>query len=136
MSAFYEALAAEAKALIQELGRPITFLRYAKGQPGDLLEGTVTRTEIGRTVLSGAVVPASGGTLEAFDVRFMDGAMTAGDVRFALVSTLQADGSAAGFQPGPGDEAEFEGRTWLVMGNTPVNVDGTPVVFSIGFRGP
>lgn len=134
MSAFYEALAEEARALLTELGQPITFKRYGKG--GDLVAGTAIRALLLETQLSVAIVPASGGTVEAFDVRFMSDVKAGTDVRFGICSTLTPQGAVPAFQPGPGDVAEFEGREWDVMGNTPVNVDGTPVVWSIGFKGP
>lgn len=136
MSAYYEALAAKANALIREKGRPITFVRRGKAAAADLVSGTVDLPQLATTTLPAAVLPASGGTLEAFDVRFMKDIDAAIDVRFAVVSALDADGGAPAFEPRPGDEATFEGRTWQVMGNTPLNVDGTPVIYSIGFRGP
>lgn len=130
----YDELRVTAEAMLDEFGRDITYIRYTKG--GDLVGGTASRAIEMQTTLKSAVVPASGGTLEAFDVRFFEGISAATDVRFAIVATLQPDGTPAAFMPSPGDEATFDGRTWLVMGNTPLNVDGTPVTYSIGFRGP
>jgi hypothetical protein len=135
MSLFYEDLASEASELIKEFGRPIVF-RRTTGATVDPLASTVTGGTVVETTLSGTVIPASAGTLEAFDVRFMSDVQAGTDVRFAIVSVLDINGAPAAFQPGPGDEAIFAGRTWQLMGNTPLNVDGTPVIYSIGFKGP
>lgn len=132
----YLELQALAYELLDEFGRDVTFVRYDKVGAVDVLEGTVERVPLATQVLRVAIVPASGGTLEAFDVRFMDGINDATDVRFGICAARLANGSPATFMPEPGDEATFDGRTWLVMGNTPLNVDGTPVSFSVGFRGP
>lgn len=136
MSIFYEDTRALADSLLSEFGRDITFIRYDKAAAVDPLEGTVSRVVLLTQTLRCAVIPASGGTLEAFDVRFMSDVADSTDVRFAICSALQSNGAPALFMPEPTDEATFDGRTWLVMGNTPLNVDGTPVIFSIGFRGP
>lgn len=125
-----------ADQLLGEFGRDVVFRRLQRTGAADLVTGLVTRTVLAVQTLKVAILPASGGTLEAFDVRFMANVPAATDVRFGVCSTLLADGSPALFSPEPGDEAEFDGRTWQIMGNTPLNVDGTPVIFSVGFRGP
>lgn len=139
MSAYYEAMRAKAASLIKDKGRAITIKRYGKANTAaDLLNGTVTRPLLQTIILRGATLPASAGTLEAFDVRFMEDVSAGTDVRFAIVAAQDDTGVPAAFLPGPGDEAEIAGETgtWLLMGNTPLNVDGTPVIFSIGFRRP
>lgn len=134
MSAFYEEQRANAQALLAEFGRDITFIRYQA--TNNLVAGTTARVETGRVILKAAVLPASGGTLEAFDVRFFEGVNATANVRFAIVAAQDVIGNPASIQPAPNDVAEFDGVTWLVMGNTPLNVDGTAVLFSIGFRQP
>jgi hypothetical protein len=140
MSAFYAELRAQAGQLLAELGRPIRFRRYES--VNDLVEGTSVPTLIAEQTLSGATLPASAGTLEAFDVRFMDNVQDDSNVRFAIVS---AEGAA--FTPGPKDMAElgsvqedgtvvFDGKSWHVMGCTPLDVDGVSVIYNIGFRLP
>jgi len=125
----YAAIAAEAKEIIAEFGLTITFNRYTT--TSDPVAGTVQPVLQSTQGLAAAVLPASKGTLEAFDVRFMDDLLASQDVRFAIVT---AHGSL--FEPTPGDEATFMGRTWQVLGCTPLNVNGTPVIFSVGFRRP
>lgn len=130
MSAFYEEMRALADELLTEFGRPVTLRRFAANQ-NDLVEGTVGRTIVLSQTLNAAILPASGGTVEAFDVRFFDGLNASLNLRFAIIS---AEGAT--FMPQPNDEATFEGRDWQVMGCTPLNVDGTAVIYSVGFRGP
>lgn len=127
MSAFYEQLRAEAGQLLADLGRPITFQRSTFEV--DLVSGTSFPTVSAEQTLNAAVVPASSGTLEAFDVRFMPGIADALHLRFAIVSALGAT-----FMPGPNDRAIFDGHTWEVLGCTPLDVDGTPVTYNVGFR--
>ena len=129
MSVFYDELRRDANELLAELGRPIIFKRYT--YVNDLVEGTSVPTLSASQTLNAAVLPASGGTLEAFDVRFMDGAQDDTNVRFAVVS---AEGST--FTPGPKDKVDMDGLVWNVMGCTPLNVDGTAVIFSVGLRLP
>ncbi len=128
MSAFYEEMAAVAEELLQEFGRDITVTRYGPGT-SDLVTGKVERpTQLSQT-LRAAVLPASQGTIQAFDVRFMDNVLASENLRFAVMSTV---GST--FMPEPTDEAQFDGSTWAVLGCTPLNVDGTAVIYSVGFR--
>lgn len=128
MSAFYEEMAAVAEELLQEFGRDITINRYGAGGHNPVTGGVSRTVETSQT-LRAAVLPASQGTIQAFDVRFMDGVQGSENLRFAVVSTV---GST--FTPSPTDEAEFDGSRWAVLGCTPLNVDGTPVIFSVGFR--
>jgi hypothetical protein len=128
MTTLYKELAAAAYDLIAELGRDVTINRYT--YVTDLVEGTSVPTLSMTQGLKMAVLPASGGTLEAFDIRFAQDVLDDENVRFAIVA---AQGHT--FVPKPGDEAIFEGVSWLIMGNTPLDVDGiTPVIFSVGFR--
>jgi tetrahydromethanopterin S-methyltransferase subunit D len=129
MASLYEDLRLEVDALLADLGRPITFNRYT--YVNDLVQGTSVPTLAFTQTLKAALLPASGGTLEAFDVRFMTGVEDDTNVRFAIVS---AEGFV--FVPGPKDKAVFDGVVWNVMGCTPLNVNGTAVIFSVGFRLP
>jgi hypothetical protein len=125
----YAAAAAKAKVLLEKFGGPIVFNRFTDAV--DEVAGTVSRAQSQTQSLVAAVLPASGGTLEAFDVRFMRDVLDSTDVRFCIVS---AAGSS--FQPEPKDEAVLLGETWQVMGCTPLNVAGTPVIYSVGLKRP
>lgn len=127
MSAFYEEMAAVAEELLQEFGRDISIHRKT-GATYDKVTGRHTGgSELAQT-LRAAVLPASQGTIQAFDVRFMDNIDASQNLRFAVISTVGHT-----FVPEPGDTAEFDNSKWRVLGNTPLNVDGTPVIFSVGF---
>ena len=73
-------------------------------------------------------LPASSGTVQAFDDRYLDD-LKNGRIRFFYVA-------AAGlkFEPSPGDHFFFEGQTWDIAGATPLNPAGTPVLYTIGGR--
>ncbi len=132
----YSELQVLAEELLAEFGRDIVFTRLEKSGVVDVLESTVAEPVEATQTLKVAILPASGGTLEAFDVRFMSNIQDSTNVRFGICAARQSNGNAVLFEPAPGDKAFFEGRSWDVMGNTPLNVDGTPVIFSVGFRGP
>jgi hypothetical protein len=131
----YQEIAAELKIAFKEdlEARDVTFRRYSEAG-GDFVEGTSNRALAASQVLPALILPASGGTLEAFDVRFMNDVRDSANVRFALVA-----GSGTTFRPEPNDLAVLyaDGLEWLVMGCTPLNVDGaTDIIYSIGFRLP
>lgn len=130
MSLFYEEMRAIADGLLLEFGRPITVTRYQ--ETVDKVASSTVKALLASQTLNGAVLPASQGTLEAFDVRFMEGLLTETNVRFCILS---AEGST--FTPEPNDYVEgLDGKTWNVLGCTPLNVDGTAVIYSVGLRLP
>lgn len=131
MSAFdYVAVRDKAKETLDKFGFAMTIKRYSTTK--DTVAGTVARTVSQQQELTAVILPASKGTLEAFDVRFMsEGVLTDMNVRFAILS---ASGST--FTPGPKDVAEYFDGAWQVMGCTPLNVNGTAVIYSIGLRKP
>lgn len=131
MSAFYEEMRAVADDLLVQYGRSVTVNRMPTNQMPDPVSGVVTRVPAMSYAFTGAFLPASAGTLEAFDVRFMSEVQAGTDVRFCIMS---AEGAT--FRPGPGDESTFDGKKWLVMGCTPLCVDGTDVIYSVGFKSP
>lgn len=126
----YAAVREEAKAILDEFGGQMTVKRYADSS--DAVAGTVSRVVSLEQTLTAVILPASQGTIEAFDVRFMADLLDSTDVRFTIMS---ASGST--FVPAPKDVAEFwEDGAWQVMGCTPLNVNGTPVIFSVGLKRP
>lgn len=127
----YSAIANDALQLIEEFGTTFTINRYSS--VSDPVTGETSRVLQNTQTLAGAILPASQGTLEAFDVRFMsESVMASLDLRFVILSAVGAT-----FIPSPMDEAYFSGFTWQVMGCTPLNVTGAdPIIFSTGFRKP
>lgn len=126
----YAAVREEAKAILDEFGGQMTVRRFA--DTSNAVAGTVSRVVSQEQTLTAVILPASQGTLEAFDVRFMSDLLDSTDVRFTIMSA-----SGAAFTPAPKDEVEFwEDGKWQVMGCTPLNVNGTPVIFSVGLKRP
>ncbi len=125
----YAAAAATARALIEGFGSLATINRFA--DTSDVVAGSVARVIQKAQRLPAVILPASGGTLEAFDVRFMSDVKDSTDVRFSLVA---AAGST--FQPEPKDEVTILGQVWQVMGCTPLNVNGVPLIYSVGLKRP
>ena len=127
----YTAIAEEARAILAEFGNPLVMNRFTDN--ANPVTGESNRVLAVSQTLIGAILPASQGTLEAFDVRFLSGDILASkDVRFCIFSAV---GST--FVPAPMDEVEFDGSVWQVMGCTPLNVTGSdPVIFSVGFQRP
>ena len=124
----YAAIREEAKAILEEFGNSMTVKRYADS--ADPVAGTVNRVLSQQQSLTAVILPASQGTLEAFDVRFMSDVLEGADVRFTIMSA-----SGSSFTPGPKDVVEFwEDGQWQVMGCTPLNVAGIPVIFSVGLK--
>lgn len=128
MSAFYDEMAQVAQELLAEFGRDIEIFRDT-GSVRNKVTGAVTPGSELRQQVKAAILPASQGTVEAFDVRFMSDVSADLNLRFAIVSTINST-----FMPKPGDRAVFDGVSWQVLGCTPINVDGTPVIYSVGFR--
>lgn len=126
----YEAIRQDALAILQEFGFQMTLRRYADS--GDPVAGSVTRALQTEQQLTAVILPASGGTLEAFDVRFMSDVMESTDVRFAIMSAVGAQ-----FMPQPKDVAIYwEAGEWEVMGCTPLDVAGVPIIYSVGLKRP
>jgi hypothetical protein len=125
----YAAAAETARKLIEGFGSLSTVNRFA--DVPDVVAGTVARVVSKTQRLPAVILPASGGTLEAFDVRFMNDVKDSTDVRFCLAA---AKGST--FQPEPKDEVTVLGQVWQVMGCTPLNVSGVPLIYSVGLKRP
>lgn len=126
MSDFYTRMRAKANELLTKFGRQVTFTRW--GEVRDEVVGTVTASALTTQTLRAATLPASSGTLEAFDVRFMPDVADGRELRFMVCA---AEGAT--FRPEPKDTVDFgDGVQWRVLGNTPLSVDGTDIIYSIG----
>jgi hypothetical protein len=125
----YAAAAETARKLIESFGSLSTINRFS--DTPNVVAGSVARVVTKTQRLPAVILPASGGTLEAFDVRFMSDVKDSTDVRFSLVA---AKGST--FQPEPKDEVTILGQVWQVMGCTPLNINGTPLIYSVGLKRP
>lgn len=149
------------QTMLVEFGMPVVMKRYTNQL--DQVSETVNKVLRAEQTMQSAILPASQGTLEAFDVRFMTDILASQDVRFAIMSAARIkrlpngeitwdtsaisfddfeaswDGlwpSNVWFEPKPGDEAEFFDGIWQVMGCTPLNIVGIPLLYSVGFKQP
>jgi hypothetical protein len=130
MAIDYAAIRLKASKAIDKAGLRITLVRY--GFTTDPVAGTSSKVLTASQTLASVILPASQGTLEAFDVRFMSDVDASQDVRFVVMS-----GQGSTFIPEPKDEATFDGATWEVMGCTPLAPDGaTRLLYSVGFKLP
>lgn len=127
MSAFYEEMAQVAQDLLVEFGRDLTITRES-GEVRDPINGRVTPGGVSTQTLKAATLPVNEST-SAFDMTFFEGIGAGAMVRYALISVVGHT-----FVPTVGDKTSFDGSSWRFLGCTPLNVDGTPVVFMAGLQ--
>ncbi len=123
----YDDMAADVAEILEELGRPVVFNRYTSSN--SLVAGTAAPSISVTQTLDTATVPysAAGTSFNGLDISFMDSVQDATEKKLGIVTAL---GST--FVPAPKDKAVFDGKTWNVIGCTPINVNGTGVVFIVG----
>lgn len=127
MSDFYLAMAETALKLIKEKGRSIPITRR-ENISVDPVDGTVVAT-ISDGLITAVVLPASKGTVEAFDNRLSDQPLSFDKIRFLLVSAADAS-----FEPRALDELQFDGSTWEVAGCTALSPAGIPLIYKMGAK--
>lgn len=121
----YAGLASTALRLIEANGRSITVKRTSGTHVPATGGYTPTATTSG--TLKAVVLPASKGTIEAFDNRVVDGTLIDEKLRYVLAAA-----KGAPFEPKSNDLLEFDSLTWRILGCTPLNPAGTPLVYKIG----
>jgi len=112
--------------LIEEFGFEMPIVRFSSDY--DPVEGLETNTIA--EIQSATVVnlPASSGTIQAFDNRFKED-FKSGKIRFFYVSA-----KSLAFEPGPGDTFIYEDKVWDMAGTTPLNPAGIPVLYTMAGR--
>lgn len=125
----YAAAQQTALELLTEFGQTVPLVRKSAGTFDPATGGLTGQTDTTQNVVL-ASLPASGGTVQAFDDRLRQD-LIKGRLRFFIMSAILADGSAVTFEPKAGDLLTFEGKKWELAGATPLNPAGTPVVFNI-----
>lgn len=72
------------------------------------------------------ILPASQGTVQAFDVRFISGTLIESKLRALLIAALGME-----HEPRPGDRVTFpDGSAGTLIGCTPLNPDGeNPIIY-------
>lgn len=124
--------------LLTKFGRSITIKRsisgsteppYSAYNPGPPTTVTYTATA--------ACLPASKGTIEAFDNRLEGGTLIDENLRYVLMAPQIVRTSETGDEtivPKGGDMLEFDGSRWTILGNTPLTPAGTIVLHQMGAR--
>jgi hypothetical protein len=122
----YAALAATSDKLLTNNGQEITVSQYTPTR--NPATGAVTKGAATRMGTAYAVeVPVTQVLLDAFALRLADAALVQKTVRAFKVSP------ALGFQPVPQDTITLsDGSVWPVVGCTPANPAGTPLVYTVG----
>lgn len=127
MADIYEELQQDALELLEEFGRKIPFSRTIDGEYDPETGGSsgTTQTETATVV----VLPASNGTVQAFDIKFDNGTLVESNLRALVIAAKGLD-----WMPSPGDKATFDGADWTFIGCTPINPAGTPLVYKASVR--
>jgi hypothetical protein len=128
VSAFYDRMAATALRLITKYGKTttVTFNRYApsvSAPGGTVTKGSATNTSTATVV----VVPIGRGSGAAFSNRLEDGTLAD-----QTLSQIKVAASSMTFEPKSMDEVSMDSLTWQVVGCSPINPAGTPIVYDVG----
>ena len=127
MALDYAAIAEDVAGAIAEVGRTVTITQPAP--PSDPVTGAMSGDATpGTFTVVGPPVNLTGASEFDNDLKG-DAALVSDDVRLLVVAA-----SNAPFAPAAGDEVAMDGRTWRVIGVTPVAPDGTPLVYRLGLR--
>jgi len=122
----YATLAKNADKQLAKFGQQLTVSRYAPSRnatTGAVTKGAATLTD----TVSAIEVPVTANLLGTFGVSLESNALVAKTVRAFKVSALLS------FQPAPKDEITLaDGTIWPVIGCTPVNPAGTPIIYTVG----
>lgn len=125
---------ATADRLIAKFGREITIKRSVPGAGPAHNPGAHTWITY---KAKAAVLPASKGTIEAFDNRIEGGTLIEEKLRYILMSAKLTRVSEEGpdtIEPKSTDVLSFDGGDWVVLGCTPLNPAGVPVYYPMGVR--
>jgi hypothetical protein len=91
--------------------------------------GTDTQGTLTFSPVRGFILPASGGTVEAFDNRRESDALKGVELRYVKLAACDLPSTT----PRQGDLLQFSGKNWYVLGCTPVDVVGSvSLVYGIG----
>ena len=126
MSDFYGNMAEVALQKIEQFGRDIT-IRRKTADTVDPVTGTVIPGAEMVGTIKAVILSASKGTIEAFDNRLVNGSLIDEKLRYVLAAA-----KGAPFEPKSVDMLDFDGATWTVLGCTPLNPAGTPLLYPMG----
>ncbi|WP_019170671.1 hypothetical protein [Pseudaminobacter salicylatoxidans] len=117
---------ATAERLLKKFGRAVTLKRLVPGGGSPWDPGEPTWQEYPATA---AVLPASKDTIEAFDNRLEGGTLIDEQLRYVLMSAVGLP-----VEPKSLDVVNFDNNDWVVLGCTPLNPAGTPVLYPMGVK--
>lgn len=120
----YSRMADLALRLIEKYGQEIVISRTTEEEYDPILGiggGSITETQ---TVLA-LVLPASKGTVEAFDQKLVSGTLVESNLR-----ALKIAAKSCAWPPSPGCKVSLYGRDWSMIGVTESNPAGIPLVYS------
>lgn len=124
----------DARELLEEFGREITISRAISGYGPAHNPG---QSHVITGLATAVVLPASKGTIEAFDNRIEGGTLIDEKLRYVMMLPKIVKTSPFGpeaFEPQSLDVLTFDGYDWTVLGCTPLNPAGTPVLYSMGVK--
>lgn len=125
-SELYDELAQVALELITEFGRDDLVMSRKVAATYDPVEDVEVPGAALTQNLRCLVLPASKGTIEAFDNRIEKGTLIESNL---LQLKIAAKGTT--FVPRSGDSVVIESETWTALGATPVNPAGVPLVYTV-----
>lgn len=124
----YASIAADALVAIKDAGRQIVHRRITVTT--DELTGDTTATATTTGTLDCVVLPAKkANALAGFTAGFDNAYAEA--LRQGKVRSLLCAAASATFEPASGDETEFDGYLWEVLGNTPINPAGVALIYKL-----
>lgn len=126
--AFYKKMAATALRLITDKGRTVRGTRYRHAQ-SDYVTGEATIEVEIEVDFTCVVLPADKGLAGQFNDSFESLTEIFTKTRYLVIAAENAP-----FIPEAGDVFVFDDYEWLVIGLTPVNPAGTPIVYKVGVR--
>lgn len=123
MSAFYDNLAATADSLIERFGEERVIRRTVS--TFDPITGAMSAPVVTTGSIVAVNLPASKGTIEAFDDRLFEGISIA-KIRFFLAAALSAS-----FVPQGTDEIVLDGEYYTILGVTPLKPASTALTYKL-----
>ena len=124
MSAFYDEMADVVLELLTEFGQQVTISRSVGGEY-DPVTGVDTEPTVETQIATVVVLPASKGTVEAFDIKYEGGTLIESNLR-----ALKIAAKGLSWPPGPGCSVELDGHKWVMIGATESSPAGTDLIYS------
>lgn len=120
--------AATALRLIRNAGQTGTIVRVSAGTY-DAVTGGLTGTSETTTTCDFVELPKISGLPSAGYLEMYKEDLIAGRVKFMLIAA-----SSCAFAPVAGDIARLSSVDWEILGSTPVQPDGTGLLYKVGIR--